>query len=203
MKAKLAVLISGGGTNLQAIIDAIEAGKIKHGQIEFVISNREGAYGLERAKKHGLKNFLVKRKDFSCQEDFENRLIALIDEARIDLIVLAGFMNILSENFVKHYENRIINIHPSLIPAFSGQGFYGIRVHEAAIRAGVKLSGATVHYVNELADGGKIIAQEAIEVREGDTAQSLQERILKEVEHKLYPRVIEDLSREIVKGRIK
>lgn len=203
MKAKLAVLISGGGTNLQAIIDAIEAGNIKHGQIELVISNREGAYGLERAKKHGLKNFLVKGKDFSCQEDFENRLIALIDEARIDLIILAGFMNILSENFVKHYENRIINIHPSLIPAFSGQGFYGIRVHEAAIKAGVKLSGATVHYVNELADGGEIIAQEAIEVREGDTAQSLQERILKEVEHKLYPRVIEDLSREIVKGKIK
>ena len=177
----IAVLVSGGGTNLQSIIDAVEAGKI-NGQIKLVISNKEGAYGLERAKKHNIR--AVFEKD-------EQAIIDIMKENKIDLVVLAGFLKILSPNFTKAFENRIINIHPSLIPSFCGKGYYGLKVHEAAIEYGVKVSGATVHFVDENADTGPIIRQDAVEVFAGDSPQDLQQRVLK-IEHKILSQVVAD-----------
>ena len=176
-----AVLVSGGGTNLQSIIDAVEAGKI-NGQIKLVISNKEGAYGLERAKKHNIR--AVFEKD-------EQAIIDIMKENKIDLVVLAGFLKILSPNFTKAFENRIINIHPSLIPSFCGKGYYGLKVHEAAIEYGVKVSGATVHFVDENADTGPIIRQDTVEVFAGDSPQDLQQRVLK-IEHKILSQVVAD-----------
>lgn len=177
----IAVLVSGGGTNLQSIIDAVEAGKI-NGQIKLVISNKEGAYGLERAKKHNIR--AVFEKD-------EQAIIDIMKENKIDLVVLAGFLKILSPNFTKAFENRIINIHPSLIPSFCGKGYYGLKVHEAAIEYGVKVSGATVHFVDENADTGPIIRQDTVEVFAGDSPQDLQQRVLK-IEHKILSQVVTD-----------
>lgn len=177
----IAVLVSGGGTNLQSIIDAVEAGKI-NGQIKLVISNKEGAYGLERAKKHNIR--AVFEKD-------EQAIIDIMKENEIDLVVLAGFLKILSPNFTKAFENRIINIHPSLIPSFCGKGYYGLKVHEAVIEYGVKVSGATVHFVDENADTGPIIRQDTVEVFAGDSPQDLQQRVLK-IEHKILSQVVAD-----------
>ncbi len=177
----IAVLVSGGGTNLQSIIDAVEAGKI-NGQIKLVISNKEGAYGLERAKKHNIR--AVFEKD-------EQAIIDIMKENKIDLVVLAGFLKILSPNFTKAFENRIINIHPSLIPSFCGKGYYGLKVHEAAIEYGVKVSGATVHFVDENADTGPIIRQDTVEVFAGDSPEDLQQRVLK-IEHKILSQVVAD-----------
>ncbi|WP_455103540.1 phosphoribosylglycinamide formyltransferase [Peptostreptococcus sp.] len=177
----IAVLVSGGGTNLQSIIDAVEAGRI-NGQIKLVISNKEGAYGLERAKSHNIR--AVFEKD-------EQAIIDIMKESQIDLVVLAGFLKILSPNFTKAFENRIINIHPSLIPSFCGKGYYGLRVHEAAVEYGVKVSGATVHFVDENADTGPIIRQETVEVLPEDSPQDLQQRVLK-IEHKILSQVVAD-----------
>ena len=177
----IAVLVSGGGTNLQSIIDAVEAGRI-NGQIKLVISNKEGAYGLERAKNHNIR--AVFEKD-------EQAIIDIMKESQIDLVVLAGFLKILGPNFTKEFENRIINIHPSLIPSFCGKGYYGLRVHEAAVEYGVKVSGATVHFVDENADTGPIIRQETVEVLPEDSPQDLQQRVLK-IEHRILSQVVAD-----------
>lgn len=172
-KANIAVLVSGGGTNLQALIDAQNSGIIKSGQITLVVSNNKDAFALERAEKAGIKTSVM---------DSEEQLIQMLDSANIDLIVLAGFLAILSKNFTDHFKDRIINVHPALIPSFCGEGFYGLKVHEAALAKGVKVSGATVHFVNEIPDGGKIIAQKAVEVQDGDTPEVLQKRIMEQAE---------------------
>ena len=199
-KARIAVLISGGGTNLQAILDAEKSGALHSGSVELVISNRTGAYGLERAKAAGVKAVTVTKKQCGSQEAFEDELIRQLDGAKADLIVLAGWLAILSERFTRHYEHRIINIHPALIPSFCGEGFYGLKVHEAALAKGVKVSGATVHYVNEIPDGGEIIAQKAVRVYPGDTPEKLQLRIMKQAEWKLLPEAAEQISAQIVAG---
>lgn len=199
-KARIAVLISGGGTNLQAILDAEKTGELHSGSVELVISNRTGAYGLERAKAAGVKAVTVTKKQCGSQEAFEDELIRQLDAAKADLIVLAGWLAILSERFTRHYEHRIINIHPALIPSFCGEGFYGLKVHEAALAKGVKVSGATVHYVNEIPDGGEIIAQKAVRVYPGDTPEKLQLRIMKQAEWKLLPKAAEQISAQIVAG---
>ena len=197
LRAKIAVLVSGGGTNLQALIDAEKSGIIKSGEIVLVLSNKEGAYALERANKAGIDTLTIQKKDCLDQADFESKIIDALDSRNIDIIVLAGFMSILSENFTRHYEERIINVHPSLIPSFCGKGFYGLRVHEAALQYGVKVSGATVHFVNEIPDGGRIIMQRAVEVREGDTPEILQRRIMEEAEWKILPLSCELVCKEI------
>lgn len=186
-RARIAVLVSGGGTNLQALIDAEAAGIIKSGKISLVLSNKPDAYALERAVKAGIETCVVNKKECSGLEEFESRIIDALDSKGIDVIVLAGFMCILSERFTNHYKDRIINVHPSLIPSFCGEGFYGLRVHEAALAYGVKVSGATVHFVNEIPDGGKIIMQKAVEVVDGDTPETLQKRIMEEAEWKILP----------------
>ena len=200
-KARIAVLISGGGTNLQAILDAEKAGALHSGSVELVISNRTGADGLERAKAAGVKAVTVTRKQCGSQQAFEEELTRQLDGANADLIVLAGWLAILSERFTRHYEHRIINIHPALIPSFCGEGFYGLKVHEAALAKGVKVSGATVHYVNEIPDGGEIIAQKAVRVYPGDTPEKLQLRIMKQAEWKLLPKAAEQISAQIVAGK--
>ena len=197
-QAKIAVMVSGGGTNLQALIDAEREGIIKSGKISLVLSNKADAYALERAKNAGIDTAVVLKKDFASREDFESRIIEILDEREIDVIVLAGFMIILSERFTSHFKDRIINVHPSLIPSFCGEGFYGLRVHEAALAYGVKVSGATVHLVNEIPDGGKIIMQKAVEVREGDTPETLQRRIMEEAEWKILPLSCEKICSEII-----
>ncbi len=198
---KIAVLVSGGGTNLQALLDAEKAGIIKSGKICLVISNKAGAYALERAENCGVEALTVLRSD--CPETFEERLIDALDSRGIDIIVLAGFMSILTEKFTSHYRNRIINVHPALIPSFCGKGFYGLHVHEAALAYGVKVSGATVHFVNEIPDGGKIIMQKAVEVKEGDTPELLQKRIMEEAEWKILPLSCELVCSEILKEKNK
>ena len=203
LMAKIAVLVSGGGTNLQALIDAERAGVIHSGKIELVISNKLDAYALTRAEKAGIATAVVEKKNFPTKEAFEDKIIELLDKADIDLIVLAGFMVILSEKFTLRFENKIINVHPSLIPAFCGEGFYGLRVHEAALAYGVKVSGATVHFVNEIPDGGKIIMQKAVEVKDGDTPETLQKRIMEEAEWKILPLSCEQVCREIIERKIK
>lgn len=200
-KAKIAVLVSGGGTNLQAIIDAEKKGIIKSGTVSLVISNNRNAYALTRAENAGIDTLTFVKKDFSSSEEFENALIGAIDENGIDLIILAGFMSILSERFTSHYEKRIINVHPSLIPSFCGEGFYGLRVHEAALKKGVKVTGATVHFVNEIPDGGEIIMQKAVCVEDGDTPEILQKRVMEQAEWQILPAAAEKVCREIIKER--
>lgn len=201
MKTKIAVLVSGGGTNLQALIDAEKSGILVSGSIALVIANNKDAYALERAKQNGIKSAIVLKKECASQLDFENKIIALIEENDIDLIVLAGFMSILSEHFTSKYDHRIINVHPSLIPSFCGQGFYGLHVHEAALSYGVKVTGATVHFVNEIPDGGEIIMQKAVEIQEGDTPETLQKRVMVEAEWKILPLSVEKISKKIIEER--
>ena len=189
---KIAVLVSGGGTNLQALIDA-QGSVIRSGKIDLVISNVAGAYALERAKNAGVATEVVIKKECGSQVAFEDRLMELLDGRGIDVIVLAGFMTILTEHFTSKYPNRIINVHPSLIPSFCGEGFYGLRVHEAALRYGVKVTGATVHFVNEVCDGGQIIAQKAVPVLEGDTPEILQRRVMEQAEWILLPQAAEEV----------
>lgn len=201
LKANIAVLVSGGGTNLQALIDAEKSGIIKSGSIKLVVSNNSGAYALERAKNAGINTCVVLKSQAGSQEAFEDKLIDILDENNIDLIVLAGFMSILSAKFTSHYENKIINVHPSLIPSFCGKGFYGLKVHEAALEYGVKVSGATVHFVNEIPDGGKIIMQKAVEIQDGDTPEILQKRIMEEAEWKILPLSCEKICALIIKEK--
>lgn len=186
----IAVLVSGGGTNLQALIDAEKSGKILNGRIAAVISSRENAYAVERARKSNLPCYIVSNKDFSSQQAFDEELLRVLRQSKTDLIVLAGFLSILSKKITGEYENRIINVHPSLIPAFCGSGYYGLKVHEAALKYGVKVTGATVHFVNEVPDGGAIIFQKAVEVLEGDTPQTLQQRVMRQAEWILLPRAV-------------
>ena len=195
---KIAVMVSGGGTNLQALIDAERSGIIKSGKISLVLSNKADAYALERAKKANIPTATVLRRDFKNSEGFEEKLISVLDEAGIEIIVLAGFMSILSERFTSHYSDRIINVHPSLIPSFCGKGFYGLRVHEAALAYGVKVSGATVHFVNEIPDGGRIIMQKAVMIEDGDTPETLQKRIMEEAEWKILPLSCEKVCSDIL-----
>lgn len=199
LKANIAVLVSGGGTNLQALIDAEKSGIIKSGEIKAVISNNADAYALERAKKNNIQTFVVSKKEAGSQAAFEETIKKILTENGIDLIVLAGFMCILSENFTKDYPERIINVHPSLIPAFCGKGFYGLHVHEAALSYGVKVTGATVHFVNEIPDGGKIIMQKSVEILDGDTPEILQKRVMEQAEWKILPKAVEQVSSEIIK----
>ena len=196
--AKIAVLVSGGGTNLQALINAEAKGELKSGKIALVISNKAGAYALERAKKAGIRAETVLKKELGSQEAFEQKIISLLDSEGIDLIILAGFLSILSADFTSRYPKRIINIHPSLIPSFCGAGFYGLKVHEAALQKGVKVTGATVHFVNEIPDGGEIIMQKAVNIREDDTPETLQKRVMKLAEWKILPAAAEKVCAQII-----
>ena len=197
MSARIAVLVSSGGTNLQALLEAEAAGRIPHGEIALVVSNNPKAYALERAKNFGVPGAVITKKDCGTQEKMEAMLQAVLERNGTDLIILAGFMSILTENFTKKWEKRIINIHPSLIPAFCGEGMYGLHVHEAALARGVKVTGATVHYVNEICDGGEIIAQKAVEVLPGDTPEILQRRVMEQAEWILLPQAAEQVCREL------
>ena len=197
-KAKIAVLVSGGGTNLQALIDAQKAGIIASGEIKLVIANNANAYALERAAKAGIQSAVVLKKDCGSQAAFEQKIKELLTENSIDLIVLAGFMSILSENFTSAYPKRILNVHPSLIPSFCGEGFYGLRVHEEALKYGVKVTGATVHFVNEIPDGGEIIIQKAVDIQEGDTPEVLQRRVMEQAEWKILPAAVEKVSKQLI-----
>jgi len=199
IKARVAVLVSGGGTNLQAIIDAQKSGIIKSGEITLVISNNSDAYALERARTNGIKTAVVSRKELG--DGFEDKLISVLEENDTDFIVLAGFMCILSERFTSHFKDKIINVHPSLIPSFCGKGFYGLHVHEAALNYGVKVTGATVHFVNEIPDGGRIIAQKAVAIQDGDTPEILQKRVMQEAEWIILPEAVEKVSKEITESK--
>lgn len=192
VKKKVAVLVSGGGTNLQALIDAQKSGIIKSGTISLVVSNKESAYALQRAKNAGIEGVYIPRG-----KEFEQNLIALLEEKQIDFIVLAGFLSILSEGFVKRYDKKIINVHPSLIPSFCGDGFYGLKVHEAALEKGVKVTGATTHFVNEITDGGEIIMQKAVEISDDDTAETLQLKVMQEAEWIILPLSVEKVCCEM------
>ncbi len=200
-KAEIAVLVSGGGTNLQALIDARQSGIINSGRIALVVSNNSSAYALTRAENAGIPTAVVLKKECADQAEFENRILKLLEENKIDMIVLAGFMSILSADFVSHYPERIINVHPSLIPSFCGEGFYGLRVHRAALDYGVKVTGATVHFVNEIPDGGKIILQKAVNVEDGDTPEILQKRVMEQAEWKILPQATELVSAKILNER--
>lgn len=200
-KTKIAVLVSGGGTNLQALIDAQKSGIIKSGEIVLVISNNKNAYALQRAADNGIKSEVVLKKELGSQEAFEERILSLLKENGIELIVLAGFMSILSESFTRQFDKRILNVHPSLIPSFCGKGFYGLYVHEAALSYGVKVTGATVHFVNEIPDGGEIIMQKAVEIKEGDTPEILQKRVMEEAEWVILPLSAEKISKEIKESK--
>jgi phosphoribosylglycinamide formyltransferase-1 len=200
LKAKIAVLVSGGGTNLQALIDAQNSGVIKSGEIKLVISNNADAYALTRAENAGIKAIYISKKELKTQETFESAVIAALEENGIDLIVLAGFMSILSADFTSRYDHRIINVHPSLIPSFCGQGYYGLRVHEAALKKGVKVTGATVHFVNEIPDGGEIIAQKAVEVMDGDTPETLQRRVMEQAEWIILPQSAEKICAALIRS---
>lgn len=188
----IAVFVSGGGTNLQALIDAQTAGSIENGKITLVVSSNPNAYALERAAKVGIETAVLRRRDFDSADAYGDALDALLTEKGVGLVVLAGFMTVLSDDFCKKYENRIINVHPSLIPSFCGEGFYGLRVHEAALAKGVKVSGATVHFVSKVVDGGAIIAQKAVAVENGDTPETLQKRIMEQAEWMLLPQAVSD-----------
>ena len=198
MKTKIAVLVSGGGTNLQALIDA-QGSVLKSGEIVLVVSNNAGAYALERARKAGIATAVVLKKECGSQQAFEEKLKEVLTSHGIELIVLAGFMTILTESFTACYSQRIINVHPSLIPSFCGEGFYGLRVHQAALDYGVKVTGATVHFVNEIPDGGKIIAQKAVYIEEGDTPETLQRRVMEQAEWVLLPQAAETVSAALQK----
>jgi phosphoribosylglycinamide formyltransferase-1 len=198
-KTKIAVLVSGGGTNLQALIDAQNSGIIKSGEIVAVISNKPDVYALTRAENAGIKGYVANKKQLGA--GFEDELVRILTEVKAEIIILAGFMCILSENFTKRYPNRIINVHPALIPSFCGEGFYGLHVHEAALKKGVKVTGATVHFVNEICDGGEIIAQKAVEVLEGDTPETLQRRVMEQAEWIILPLAAEKVSAQIMKQK--
>ncbi len=200
-KVKTAVLVSGGGTNLQAIIDAVASGIIKSAELSLVVSNNPNAYALTRAQNAGIATEIISKKECGTQENFEKKLIDTLEENGIELIVLAGFMSILSENFTRRYDHRIINVHPSLIPSFCGKGFYGLRVHEAALAYGVKVTGATVHYVNEIPDGGEIILQKSVSIKKDETPESLQQRVMRQAEWIILPRAVELVSKEIILRR--
>lgn len=201
MKTKIAVFVSGGGTNLQALIDAEKRGEIPSGKIELVLASNDTAYALTRAAENGIPSVVVKRKDFDSQIAYEEAVKAILRERGIEMIVLAGFMSILSENFTSAYPKRIVNVHPSLIPSFCGKGFYGLHVHEAALAYGVKVTGATVHYVNEIPDGGEIILQKAVEIQEGDTPEVLQKRVMEQAEWILLPKAVEMVAAKLQKER--
>ena len=194
---KIAVLVSGGGTNLQALIDAQKSGIIKSGKIELVISNKPGAYALTRAENAGIKTAVINNKEYDTREAFEAEVKSVLNENGIELIILAGFMCILTESFTSSYPKRIINVHPSLIPSFCGEGFYGLKVHEAALAYGVKVTGATVHFVNEIPDGGQIILQRAVYIEPQDTPETLQKRVMQEAEWNILPEAAELVSKEI------
>jgi len=196
-KTKIAVFVSGGGTNLQALIDAAKRGEIPSGEIALVLASNDKAYALTRAAENNIPSAVVKRKDYESQIAYEEAVKAVLAEKGIDMIVLAGFMTILSENFTSAYPKRIVNVHPSLIPSFCGEGFYGLRVHEAALEYGVKVTGATVHYVNEIPDGGEIILQKAVEILEGDTAEVLQKRVMEQAEWILLPKAVELVAKKL------
>lgn len=198
-KAKIAVLVSGGGTNLQALLDAQAAGQLPHGQIALVLSSNENAYALTRAANAGIPARAVSARQCGGQATFESALSALLAEYEIDLIILAGFLTILSADFTARWPSRILNVHPSLIPAFCGEGMYGLRVHKAALAAGVKVTGATVHFVNEVPDGGQILLQKAVDVLPDDTPEALQRRVMEQAEWQLLPRAAELVSEQIVK----
>ena len=197
-KARIAVFVSGGGTNLQAIIDKAAEGGIPHGELAVVVSSKAGVFALERAAKAGIPGVVVSKKDAGGQENFESQLLAVLEEYKIDMIILAGFMSILTKNFTDRYPNRIINVHPALIPSFCGEGFYGLRVHQAALDYGVKVTGATVHFVNEIPDGGQIIAQKAVDILPGDTPEILQKRVMEQAEWLLLPQAAEIVAAGIV-----
>lgn len=200
---KIAVLVSGGGTNLQAIMDAIDAGKISNARIEVVISNNKNAYALERAAKKGIANLCISPKDFGSRKEFNEALLCKLNEYRPDLIVLAGFLVVIPPEVIAEYKNRIINIHPSLIPSFCGTGYYGLKVHEGVLERGVKVTGATVHFVDEGTDTGPILLQKAVAVKEGDTPEVLQRRVMEEAEWKILPEAIDLIAngRVTVEGR--
>lgn len=200
-KTRIAVLVSGGGTNLQALIDAEKSGVLKSGEIVLVLSNKPGAYALKRAADAGIRTKTVEKKDFPDRAAFEAEIISRLEQSGAELIILAGFMCILSADFTARYPKRIINVHPSLIPSFCGEGFYGLHVHEAALERGVRVTGATVHYVNEITDGGEIILQKAVEVKEGDTPEILQRRVMEEAEWLLLPRAAELVSQRIIREK--
>lgn len=197
MLTRVAVLVSGGGTNLQALIDAKVRGEIPSAEFVLVIASKPGVYALERAKRAGIPSTVIARRDYPTRETYEAAMLAALDEAQVDLIVLAGFLTVLSSDFVSRYPRRILNVHPSLIPSFCGDGYYGLRVHEAALAYGVKVTGATVHFVNEVTDGGEIILQKAVEIRDGDTPETLQKRVMEEAEWVLLPRAVEKVAKEL------
>ena len=187
---KIGVLVSGGGTNLQAIIDAIESGIIEKGRITTVVSSLDGVYALERAKKHNIPYTVISRKNCGSREEFDNALVSHMVNEGVDLIVMAGFLCIVGDRLIQEFKNRIINVHPALIPSFCGDGYYGLKVHEKALEYGVKLTGATVHFVNEITDGGPIILQKAVAVKENDTAEELQQRVMEQAEWEILPKAI-------------
>ena len=197
----VAVLVSGGGTNLQAIIDRRDAGLLPSCRLCAVISSKTGAYALERAEKAGIKGYTVDRKACAGQEEFEAKILSILNKSRAEVIVLAGFMNILSADFVKRYPERIINVHPALIPSFCGKAYYGLKVREEALKYGVTVTGAMVHFVNEMPDGGRIIAQKAVRVLEGDTPEKLQKRVMRQAEWKILPEALEKVCSEILERR--
>ena len=197
----IAVFVSGGGTNLQALIDAQTSGILKSGRIKLVISSQSGAYALTRAQNAGIPGVAVTKKEYGSPEAVEAVMIRLLEEYNIELIILAGFMSILSKDFTDRYDHRIINVHPALIPSFCGEGFYGLHVHEAALAKGVKVTGATVHFVNEVPDGGEIIMQKAVKVRENDTPSSLQKRVMRFAEWQILPASAEKVCRELLDKR--
>ena len=198
---RLAVLVSGGGTNLQAIIDAKQAGKIPSAEVTLVVASNASAYALTRAENAGIAHAVLRKEKGEAPENYGERLLTLLRENAIDVVVLAGFLTILPENVIRAYDHRILNIHPSLIPSFCGDGFYGLHVHEAALKRGVKVTGATVHFVNEITDGGDIIAQKAVEVLPGDTPETLQRRVMEQAEWILLPQALEQVAGEIAKKR--
>ena len=199
-KARIAIFVSGGGSNLQAIIDHAKEGGIPHGELALVISSSYDADALVRANLASIPSLVVARKE-NTQEEFEEKILAALNEYRIDMIVLAGFMSILSEDFVKRFPERIINVHPSLIPAFCGKGYYGLRVHKEALKYGVKVTGATVHFVNEIPDGGRIILQKAVSIRKDDTPETLQKHVMKNAEWIILPRAVEMVAKDIATGK--
>lgn len=201
MSVRIAVLVSGGGTNLQALIDAEKEGRIPSGRICLVLASRADAYALERAKAAGIDTAVVVRKEYDSQAAFDTAILNELHAHQIDMVILAGYLSILSETVIKEYENRMINIHPSLIPSFCGKGFYGLKVHEAALQRGVKVTGATVHIVNEIPDGGRILLQKAVAIQDGDTPEILQRRVMEEAEWILLPKAAEMIARQIEEER--
>lgn len=199
----IAVMVSGGGTNLQALIDAEKAGKIPHGKITLVVASNDSAYALERAKNNGIEAIVVKRKSYENQNAFDDAIVETLHTHHIDMVVLAGYLSILGETVIQAYRDRIINIHPSLIPSFCGKGFYGLKVHEAALARGVKVTGATVHLVNEIPDDGRILKQKAVYIEDGDTAETLQRRVMEQAEWILLPEACEDIAKQLDEGEDK